>query len=77
MARKCAICGKGAQRGNSVKRRGLAKKKGGVGLKITGITKRKFFPNLQRKRAVVDGKTKKILVCVRCIKGNKITLPSR
>ena len=75
MARKCEICGKKAATGNSVTRRGLAKKKGGVGKKTTGITKRLFSPNLQKKRVVVDGKIRKLLVCAKCIKRGKITLP--
>jgi len=76
MARKCAICGKEAITGNSVTRRGKPKKEGGIGLKTTGITKRKFSPNLQSKRAVVDGKVKKILICTKCIKCGKYTPPS-
>ncbi len=76
MARKCAICGKKAISGNSITRRGLAKKKGGVGKKTTGITKRKFQPNLQRKRVIIDGKIRKILVCTKCIKSGKLIFPS-
>ena len=34
--------------GRSISRRGLAKKTGGIGKKITGITHRRFFPNLQK-----------------------------
>jgi len=75
MARKCAICGKKAISGNSITRRGLAKKKGGVGKKTTGIAKRKFQPNLQRKRVIIDGKIRKILVCAKCIKSGKLTFP--
>lgn len=75
MSRKCAICGKKAITGNSISRRGLAKKKGGVGKKTTGITRRKFYPNLQNKRIVINGQVKKVLVCTKCIKGGKITLP--
>ncbi len=48
MARICEICGKGTQRGNSVEIRGKAKYLGGVGTKVTGITRRTFKPNLQR-----------------------------
>jgi len=77
MSRKCEICRKKAMSGNSVTRRGLPKKKGGVGLKTTGITKRKFFPNLQSKRIVVNGKIKKVLVCAKCIKSGKLVLPLR
>ena len=77
MSRKCEICGKEAITGNSIARRGLAKKKGGIGLKTTGITKRRFLPNLQRKKVVIDGKIKKVLICTKCIKGNKIVASPR
>ena len=77
MSRKCEICRKKAITGNSIARRGLPKKKGGIGLKTTGITKRKFFPNLQSKRIIVDGKIKKVLVCAKCIKSGKLVLPVR
>jgi large subunit ribosomal protein L28 len=77
MGKSCQICGKKAITGSSIQRRGLAKKKGGVGKKTTGITKRKFLPNLQRRRALINGKIKKIFVCTECIKGGKITLPPR
>ncbi len=73
MARRCQICGKKAITGNSISRRGLAKKKGGVGKKVTGITRRRFFPNLQRKKIIVNGKERKILVCTKCIKSGKLT----
>ncbi len=77
MSRRCAICGKKALTGASVTRRGLPKKKGGVGLKTTGITKRKFLPNLQSKRIVVAGKIKKTLVCTKCIKSAKLSFALR
>jgi len=72
MARRCEICGKKSLGGNTISRRGLAKKKGGVGKKITGVTKRRFFPNLQRKKVIINGKVKKILVCTKCIKSGKL-----
>ena len=77
MSRKCEICRKKAITGNTIARRGLPKKKGGVGLKTTGITKRKFLPNLQSKRIVIDGRIKKVLVCTKCIKSGKLVLPLR
>lgn len=77
MSRKCKFCGKKALTGISIARRGLPKKKGGVGLKITGITKRKFFPNLQSKKVVVNGRIKKMLVCAKCIKSGNLPLPGR
>ncbi len=77
MSRRCDFCGKKPLAGSSITRRGLPKKKGGVGLKTTGITKRKFFPNLQPKRVVVAGKIKKLRVCTKCIKSNKLPIPIR
>ena len=75
MARACQICGKKTTSGGSIARRGLPKKKGGVGLKTTGHTKRKYFPNLQRVR--VQGATgpERMTVCTRCIKSRRIQKP--
>ena len=53
MARFCAVCGKGHAMGNQVTIRGKAKYLGGVGTKVTGISRRKFKPNLQRLRVTV------------------------
>ncbi|MFT4539691.1 MAG: large subunit ribosomal protein L28 [Planctomycetota bacterium] len=50
MSRVCQITGAGTKAGGSIARRGLAKKKGGVGLRTTGHTKRKFKVNIQKKR---------------------------
>lgn len=77
MSRKCEFCKKKAITGNSIARRGLPKKKGGVGLKTTGVTKRRFLPNLQPRKIVLDGKLKKVLVCAKCIKAGKLSLPVR
>ncbi len=72
MARECYICKKKPVSGKSICRRGMAKSKGGVGQKITGITARKFSPNLQTVHALVEGKKKKIRVCTKCIKAGKV-----
>ncbi len=72
MARECEICGRGTTSGRSKKQRGRAKYLGGVGRKTTGVSKRKFKPNLQRVRALVDGSPKRITVCTRCIKNGKV-----
>jgi large subunit ribosomal protein L28 len=72
MSKICEICGKKPVAGRTITRRGLAKKKGGVGQKITGITNRRFLPNLQTVRAVVKGATKRICVCVKCLKAGKV-----
>lgn len=50
MPRTCALTGKRPSSGRSYTFRGIAKKKKGIGLKITGCTNRRFNPNLQDKR---------------------------
>ena len=72
MSKICEICGKKPVAGRTIVRRGLAKKKGGVGLKITGITARRFLPNLKTVRALIDGVPKRIRVCVKCLKAGKV-----
>ena len=69
MARQCEICGKKTQVGNSVETRGKAKYLGGVGTKITGITRRKFKVNLQSVKIVgEDGEVRRARVCTQCIR---------
>jgi large subunit ribosomal protein L28 len=72
MSRVCELCGKRTRTGNRVSRRGLAKKKGGVGKRITGVTKRKFKPNIQFARAVIEGRVRRVRVCTKCIRSGKI-----
>jgi len=50
MSRVCQITGRGTRSGGHIARRGLAKAKGGVGLKTTGVSKRKFKVNVHTKR---------------------------
>ena len=50
MSRVCQVTKRGTRSGNQITRRGLAKPKGGIGLKTTGVTKRKFKVNVQTKR---------------------------
>ena len=50
MSRTCQITGRGTRSGGSIARRGLSKAKGGVGLRTTGVSKRKFKVNVQKKR---------------------------
>ena len=68
MLKKCVICGKGAQTGREVVRKGLGKKKGGTGSKIVRSTKRKFLPNLQKMRILIDNQSKRVYICTKCIK---------
>ena len=72
--RRCEICGKGALNGNVIARRGMAKKKGGVGKKITGITARRFYPNLQRVKAQFpNGTVRRVRACASCLQAGKVT----
>jgi len=50
MSKQCQVTGKKPRAGNSYTHRGIAKKKKGIGLKITGIKRRRFQPNLMKKR---------------------------
>lgn len=73
MAKICQVCGKGPQVGNKVETRGKAKYLGGVGTKITGLTKRKFLPNLQNiKVSLPSGEVKTMRVCVQCIRSGRV-----
>ena len=74
MARVCEICGKGASMGNKVTHRGKAKYLGGVGTKVTGISRRQFKPNLQRVRVTVGKSTASTrLACTQCIRSGAVT----
>jgi large subunit ribosomal protein L28 len=77
MSRVCEVCGKKTQFGRSIERRGLAKKKGGVGKKITGISIRAFKANIQNVRAWVNGRTVRMRVCANCVKSGRIVKPPR
>jgi len=73
MSKICELCGKKPVAGRTIIRRGMAKAKGGVGVKITGITARRFLPNLKNVRAIVKGVPQRITVCVKCLKAGKVT----
>lgn len=72
MSRVCYVCGKKPIAGRTIARRGKAKKYGGVGQKITGKNNRRFLPNLQNVKAVIDGKNKRVRVCTKCLKAGKV-----
>ena len=75
MGMQCAITGKKPSIGNKIRRRGKAKYLGGVGRKVTGTTKRKFKPNLQRVKVQVNGTVKTIRVAVSAIRSGLIQKP--
>lgn len=75
MGMQCAITGKKPVKGNKYARRGKAKYLGGVGRKVTGITKRTFKPNLQRIKVVIDGKVQTVRVSVKAIRSGLVQRP--
>jgi large subunit ribosomal protein L28 len=78
MARICELTGKRPMKGSIIWRSGKAKKTGGIGTHITAITKRRFFPNLQRVKAVVDGEVRYIRVTANALKkGLVVKAPKR
>lgn len=60
MARVCHTCGKGPAFGNSRSHSMIA-------------TRRRFNANLQKVRIVEGGSRKRVNVCTRCLKANKVT----
>jgi large subunit ribosomal protein L28 len=50
MARVCQVTGKKPTTGFKYAIRGIAKKKKGIGLKVTGKTRRRFEPNIVKKK---------------------------
>ncbi len=59
MARVCEICGKSPVFGHNVSH-------------ANNKTLRRWYPNLQRARVLVEGKPKRIRVCTACIRANRI-----
>lgn len=59
MAKACEICGKKPAYGNKVSH-------------ANNATRRRWEPNLQRVRALIDGAHKRIRVCTRCLRSGKV-----
>src|SRR5690554_703530 len=77
MPRVCYFTGKKTSFGNQITHRGKAKYLGGVGTKVTGITARKFRPNIQKVRAVVDGRIVRIKVSAKAIRNGLVVKPPK
>ncbi len=75
MPRVCHFTGKRTTVGRSRRSRGRPKYLGGIGLKVTALSKRTFKPNLQIVRAMVDGRPMRIKVCTRAIKQGLVVKP--
>lgn len=63
MSKECAICNKKTVTGRSISH-------------AHNVTSRPWRPNLQRVRAVVDGTTRRIWVCTRCLRSGKVQKPA-
>jgi large subunit ribosomal protein L28 len=77
MARICPLTGKRPRKGSIIWRRGKPKKAGGIGTHVTAVTKRRFFPNLQRVKAVVNGRVRYIRVAASAIKKGLVVKPPK
>ncbi len=62
MAKRCAICDKGTVSGHSISH-------------AHNVTNRTWKANLQRTRAVIDGVTRRVWVCTRCLRNGKVQKP--
>ena len=63
MARVCEVCGKGPVSGHNVSH-------------ANNKTPRRWYPNLQRARVVVNGVVRRIRVCAQCLKSNRVAKAS-
>ena len=59
MAKVCDICGKGPATGNNVSH-------------ANNRTRRRWLPNLQNIRALINGVAKRVKVCTNCIRSGKV-----
>ncbi|HYT63963.1 MAG TPA: 50S ribosomal protein L28 [Gemmatimonadales bacterium] len=63
MARVCEVCGKGPITGHNISH-------------ANNKTPRRWYPNLQRARVVVNGVVRRIRVCTQCLKSNRVAKAS-
>jgi large subunit ribosomal protein L28 len=77
MARICELTGKRPMKGSKIWRSGKPKREGGIGTHVTAITKRRFFPNLQRVKALVNGEVRYIRVAASAIKKGLVVKPPK
>ncbi|HMG19392.1 MAG TPA: 50S ribosomal protein L28 [Gemmatimonadales bacterium] len=63
MARVCEVCGKRPITGHNISH-------------ANNKTPRRWYPNLQRVRVVLNGAVRRIRVCTQCIKSNRVAKAS-
>lgn len=64
MAKMCEVCGKKPVSGKNVSH-------------AHNVTNRRWLPNLQKVRAIINGGVKRVSVCTRCIRSGKIEKAAR
>ena len=62
MSSRCELCGKGPRFGNRVSH-------------AHNLTRRRWEPNLQRVKALIEGTVRRIRVCTECLRAGKVTKP--
>jgi large subunit ribosomal protein L28 len=60
MSKQCEICGKKPVVGRTISH-------------AHNVRARRFEPNLQKVRAMLNGGVRRIRVCTRCLRSNKVT----
>ena len=75
MPRVCHFTGKKTTFGKQITHRGKAKYLGGVGTKVPGITARTFKPNIQKVRAIIDGRIVRVKVSAKAMRNGVIVKP--
>jgi large subunit ribosomal protein L28 len=64
MAQRCDVCGKGPMTGHTVSH-------------AHNVCNRRWMPNLQRVRAMVDGRPQRVRVCTECIRSGRVVKAPR
>ena len=59
MAKRCELCGKGPAVGRNISH-------------AHNVTNRRWTPNIQRVKVRLEGKTRRIRICTRCLRSGKV-----
>jgi large subunit ribosomal protein L28 len=59
VSQRCSICGRGPARGHQVSHSNVH-------------TKRSWYPNLQPAKVIINGRARRVLVCTRCLRSNRV-----
>jgi large subunit ribosomal protein L28 len=64
MSKRCDICGKGPMYGHSISH-------------SHNLTNRRWNPNLQQVRVLINGAIKRVKICTRCLRSGKVQKVTR